>query len=43
LPSLIDEINAGHLGIAARTVRLPEVETEWRKGDGPGVRTVIVP
>jgi NADPH:quinone reductase-like Zn-dependent oxidoreductase len=43
LPSLIDEINAGRLGIVARAVGLSEVESEWRKGGVPGFRTVIVP
>jgi NADPH:quinone reductase-like Zn-dependent oxidoreductase len=43
LPSLIDEIDAGNLGIAPRTVPLSQVEAAWMAPDVPGERTVIVP
>jgi hypothetical protein len=42
LPSLIDEIDAGTLGCAARVVPLSAVEGEWSV-DVPGHRTVVVP
>jgi NADPH:quinone reductase-like Zn-dependent oxidoreductase len=42
LPALIDEIDAGNLGTAARSVPLSAVEAEWLV-DTPGYRTVIVP
>jgi NADPH:quinone reductase-like Zn-dependent oxidoreductase len=43
LPSLIEEIDAGHLGGAARPVPLSRVETAWMAPDVPGERLVIVP
>jgi NADPH:quinone reductase-like Zn-dependent oxidoreductase len=43
LPSLIDEINAGNLRIATRTVALRDVESAWTTPDVPGERTVIIP
>jgi NADPH:quinone reductase-like Zn-dependent oxidoreductase len=43
LPSLIKEIGAGELTIAAVTVPLREVERAWARPDAPGQRTVIVP
>jgi hypothetical protein len=43
LPSLIDEIASGHLGIAARAVSLSDVEAAWLAPDVPGERTVMVP
>jgi NADPH:quinone reductase-like Zn-dependent oxidoreductase len=43
LPSLIDEIDSGNLGPAARTVPLSEVEAAWLALDVPGERAVIVP
>jgi NADPH:quinone reductase-like Zn-dependent oxidoreductase len=42
LPSLVDEIDAGVLGVGARAVALRAVEAEWLV-DVPGRRTVIVP
>jgi NADPH:quinone reductase-like Zn-dependent oxidoreductase len=43
LPSLIDQIGAGHLGDVARSVPLSDVEAAWRRADVPGERVVIVP
>jgi NADPH:quinone reductase-like Zn-dependent oxidoreductase len=43
LPSLIEEIGAGHLGEVPRSVPLSEVEAAWLAPDVPGERTVIVP
>jgi NADPH:quinone reductase-like Zn-dependent oxidoreductase len=43
LPSLIDEIAAGTLRVAVRSVALRDVESVWVEPDVPGVRTVIVP
>jgi NADPH:quinone reductase-like Zn-dependent oxidoreductase len=43
LPSLIDEITAGGLGVATRAVPLAEVESAWTAPESPGVRTVLVP
>ena len=43
LPALVQEIHAGRLAVATRTVPLSEVEQVWTEPDTPGVRTVIVP
>jgi NADPH:quinone reductase-like Zn-dependent oxidoreductase len=43
LPSLIDEINAGHLSITPRPVVLRDVEAAWAAHDVPGERTVLIP
>jgi hypothetical protein len=43
LPSLIDEINAGHLSITPRPVALRDVESAWVTCDVPGERTVLIP
>jgi NADPH:quinone reductase-like Zn-dependent oxidoreductase len=43
LPSLIDEIAAGNLGIRTNVVPLAEVEAAWNAPETPGVRTVLVP
>jgi NADPH:quinone reductase-like Zn-dependent oxidoreductase len=43
LPSLIEEIDAGRLEVAARPVPLADVETMWGVPDAPGVRVVLVP
>jgi hypothetical protein len=43
LPSLIDEIDNGHIGVTARPAPLSDVETVWEEPEVPGVRTVLVP
>lgn len=43
LPSLIDEINAGGLALAASTKPLSQVEAIWAASDPPGRRTVLIP
>jgi NADPH:quinone reductase-like Zn-dependent oxidoreductase len=43
LPSLIDEIDAGAMEVAARPVPLADVESIWSAADTPGVRVVLVP
>jgi NADPH:quinone reductase-like Zn-dependent oxidoreductase len=43
LPSLIDEISAGTIGVNARPVPLADVETIWTAPETPGVRTVLIP
>jgi NADPH:quinone reductase-like Zn-dependent oxidoreductase len=43
LPSLIDEINCGAIGVAANVVPLADVERIWMQPDLPGKRTVLVP
>ncbi|MGP0032905.1 MAG: zinc-binding dehydrogenase [Acidimicrobiales bacterium] len=43
LPSLIEELGAGRLQIATRTVPLRDVESAWTAPDVPGERIVIVP
>jgi NADPH:quinone reductase-like Zn-dependent oxidoreductase len=43
LPSLIDEIDAGTIAVAARTAPLADVESIWTTPDAPGVRTVLLP
>ncbi|MFW0795115.1 zinc-binding alcohol dehydrogenase family protein [Gordonia sp. CPCC 205515] len=41
LPSLVDEIDAGRIGVRTREVALADVERVWTEPDEPGVRTVI--
>src|SRR3984885_6720684 len=43
LPSLVDEIEAGTIGIRANTFPLTDVEPIWARPDVPGERTVLVP
>ena len=43
LPSLIDEISAGTIGVTARPVPLADVEAVWTAPETPGVRTVLIP
>jgi hypothetical protein len=43
LPSLIDEIDNGHIAVTARPAPLCDVETVWKEPEVPGVRTVLVP
>jgi NADPH:quinone reductase-like Zn-dependent oxidoreductase len=43
LPSLLEEIDAGSLQIAVRSVPLRDVESAWGEPDLPGVRSVVVP
>ena len=43
LPSLIEEIDAGRLEVAARPVPLADVESIWGLPDTAGIRTVLVP
>jgi NADPH:quinone reductase-like Zn-dependent oxidoreductase len=43
LPSLIEEIDNGGIGVTARTAPLADVETVWTAPEAPGVRTVLVP
>jgi NADPH:quinone reductase-like Zn-dependent oxidoreductase len=43
LPSLVNEIEAGTIGIRANTFPLAEVEPIWTRPDVPGERTVLVP
>ena len=43
LPSLVDEIDAGTIGVKANTVPLADVEEIWGRPDVPGERTVLVP
>jgi hypothetical protein len=43
LPSLIDEIDNGHIAVTARPAPLSDVETVWKEPGVPGVRTVLVP
>ncbi|GAA3701588.1 quinone oxidoreductase family protein [Gordonia hankookensis] len=43
LPALVDEIDAGRIGVQTRTVPLADVERIWAEPDVPGVRTVLVP
>jgi len=43
LPSLIDEIDNGHIAVTARPAPLSDVETVWKEPEVPGVRTVLVP
>jgi NADPH:quinone reductase-like Zn-dependent oxidoreductase len=43
LPSLIDEIDAGTIAVAAKSAPLADVEKVWLEKDNPGERTVLVP
>jgi NADPH:quinone reductase-like Zn-dependent oxidoreductase len=43
LPSLIDQISAGTIGISPRPAPLSDVEATWSAPDAPGVRTVFIP
>jgi NADPH:quinone reductase-like Zn-dependent oxidoreductase len=43
LPSLVAEIDAGTIPVAARAVPLAEVEAIWNEPDTPGERTVLIP
>jgi hypothetical protein len=43
LPSLIEEISAGTLQIAVRSVPLRDVESAFHEPDAPGIRSVLVP
>ena len=43
LPSLVDEIEAGTIGIRTNTFPLADVEPIWARPDVPGERTVLVP
>jgi NADPH:quinone reductase-like Zn-dependent oxidoreductase len=43
LPSLVDEIDAGTVGVRTNSVALSDVESVWLLPDVPGERTVLVP
>lgn len=43
LPSLIDEINLGTLGVAARAIPLRDIEAAWIEPNLPEERLVVVP
>jgi NADPH:quinone reductase-like Zn-dependent oxidoreductase len=43
LPSLVDEINTGRIGVTPRARPLADVENIWAQADRPGERTVLVP
>jgi NADPH:quinone reductase-like Zn-dependent oxidoreductase len=43
LPSLVDEIDAGTIGVTANRLPLAEVEEIWETVAAPGERTVLVP
>lgn len=43
LPSLVDQINAGTLGLKPNPKALADVEAVWSSADDPGERTVLVP
>lgn len=43
LPSLIDEINNGAIGVTAKRLPLAEVGRMWMQTDLPGERTVLGP
>jgi NADPH:quinone reductase-like Zn-dependent oxidoreductase len=43
LPSLVDQIAAGTIGINIRPVPLSEVEKTWTAPETPGTRTVFIP
>ncbi|HTX11416.1 MAG TPA: zinc-binding alcohol dehydrogenase family protein [Solirubrobacteraceae bacterium] len=43
LPSLVDQIRAGTIGLRASPKPLSDVETVWASADQPGERTVLVP
>ncbi len=43
LPSLIDQIDAGTIGLRGNAVPLADVEATWQLKDAPGARTVLIP
>jgi NADPH:quinone reductase-like Zn-dependent oxidoreductase len=43
LPSLVAEIDAGTIAVAARPVPLADVEAAWTAPELPGQRTVLIP
>jgi len=43
LPSLVDEIDAGTIAVAAKSRPLADVEDVWLEREVPGERTVLVP
>jgi NADPH:quinone reductase-like Zn-dependent oxidoreductase len=43
LPSLIDQIEAGTIGLRGKAVPLAEVQAAWPRRDPPGERTVLIP
>jgi NADPH:quinone reductase-like Zn-dependent oxidoreductase len=43
LPSLVDEINTGRIGVTPHTMPLADVENIWAQADRPGERAVLVP
>ena len=43
LPSLVDQIKAGAIGLTPRPKPLADVESIWAGTDEPGERTVLVP
>jgi NADPH:quinone reductase-like Zn-dependent oxidoreductase len=43
LPSLVEEIDAGTIDVAVRSVPLSDVEATWNAPDVPGRRTVLIP
>ncbi len=43
LPSLVDEIDAGTIAVAANGAPLVDVQRIWGQNDKPGERTVLVP
>jgi NADPH:quinone reductase-like Zn-dependent oxidoreductase len=43
LPSLVDQIASGTIGIKVRSVPLSEVESTWTAPETGGIRTVLVP
>jgi len=43
LPSLVDEIEAGTIGIRANTFSLADVDRVWTRPDLPGERTLLLP
>ncbi len=43
LPSLVEELQAGAIGIAPRPVRLADVQAAWNEHTEPGERIVLLP
>ncbi|MHA7985770.1 zinc-binding dehydrogenase [Rathayibacter sp. CAU 1779] len=43
LPSLVEELQAGTIGITPRAVPLADVEAAWNDHDVAGARTVLIP
>jgi NADPH:quinone reductase-like Zn-dependent oxidoreductase len=43
LPSLVDEIDSGAIGVKTNTVPLADVDKAWSRPDVAGERTVLVP